>query len=54
MLSRGPLALVMSGVASKSPRWLPRLGAGAATGSGPRIPGPTTGGSNAIAAIINA
>ena len=44
----------MGGAALKSPRWLPRLGAGAVTGSGQGIPGTETGGSIAIAAVINA
>ena len=44
----------MGGAALKSPRWLPRLGARGGHGLRTRIPGTDTGGSNAIAAIINA
>lgn len=44
----------MGGAALKSPRWLLRLGARGSHGLGTRIPGTETGGSNAIAAIINA
>jgi catechol 2,3-dioxygenase-like lactoylglutathione lyase family enzyme len=45
---------VTGGAPLKSPRWLPRLGARGGHGLRSRIPGTSTGGSNAIAAVNNA
>ena len=44
----------MGGAALQSPRWLPRLGARGGHGLRTLIPGTETGGSNTIAAVINA